>query len=96
MKLIVAGIAGLLVVLLLAMLHTQPARERVLGLAQEYLEAQQNIELRAGTIDYNLLTLTVWLKDVSLRAKAPGSPLPSSLPSPSRSTSTLPGYHSGP
>ncbi len=76
MKLILASIAGLLIVLLLAMLHTRPARERVLRLAQQELEARQNIELGADTIDYNLLALSAQLTNVSLRVKAAGNPPP--------------------
>ncbi|MPY88550.1 MAG: BamA/TamA family outer membrane protein [Luteitalea sp.] len=51
-------------------LHTPPAKRYVLARVTDAL-AEQDIELRASRLDYNLLTLAVHLENVTLRAREP-------------------------
>jgi len=60
-----AGLA-LLLLALVAALHTAPARNMVLGRAIAYLRDQFNVSLVADTLRYNLVTGRVWLTNVRL------------------------------
>jgi outer membrane protein assembly factor BamA/autotransporter translocation and assembly factor TamB len=62
------------VVLILLGLHTPPAKRYVLARVQQYL-AKQNIDLRAGALNYNLFTLSASIDRVIVRAtQFPDSP----------------------
>jgi len=55
------------------LLHSGPARSLVLQAASSWLR-RQGIEFRAGSLDYNLLTLTFWLKDFAVGASGSNTP----------------------
>jgi len=55
------------------LLHSGPVRSLVLQAVSAWLHTQ-GIEFSAGSLDYNLLTLTVWLKDVMAGASGAHTP----------------------
>src|SRR6516162_9435654 len=62
------------VVLILLGLQTPPAKRYVLARVHQYLAAQ-NIDLRAGSLDYNLFTLSASIDRAIVRAtQFPDSP----------------------
>jgi outer membrane protein insertion porin family len=72
--LILLSSLALLCVLVFAALHLPPVRAFVLGKAEAYLRASFGVELAAKSLRYNLLTLSVSLRDVSLSSVGPGHP----------------------
>jgi uncharacterized protein involved in outer membrane biogenesis len=59
----------------LVVLHTAPARRYVLARAQAWL-ASQHVELEASRLRYNLLSLSLQLDDVTVRARGMASAPP--------------------
>ncbi len=69
MKLVIASLVALLVILLVVILQTNAGQRQVLKIVQEQLAESQNLDLEASGLDYNLLTLEVSLRNVSLRMR---------------------------
>src|SRR5215467_15507623 len=68
------GVCLASVVLILLGLQTPPAKRYVLARVQQYL-ATQNIDLRAGALNYNLFTLSASIDHAIVRAtQFPDSP----------------------
>src|SRR5215831_5060585 len=71
---IVVGFFIAALVLILLGLHTPPAKRYVLARVHQYLAAQ-NIDLRAGSLNYNLFTLSASIDRAVVRAtQSPDSP----------------------
>src|SRR5262245_11154097 len=71
------ALAGLLLIGLaigLAVVHLPSVRSRVLDRARGFLEREHGIVLRASQLDYNLLTRSAELRDVSIASSAGGQP----------------------
>ena len=60
--------------LLLAVLHTPPARRSVLAFASGTLDDQYDVQLQAERLDYNLLTLNFELTGLSLATSGADTP----------------------
>jgi hypothetical protein len=67
---IIATSLVLVIAILVAFLHTAPAKLYMLGKAREYLRRSQGIELEVASLDYELFHLSVSLKQVTLRSSA--------------------------
>ncbi|MGH9161405.1 MAG: hypothetical protein ACRD2X_15680, partial [Vicinamibacteraceae bacterium] len=70
-----AAVLFVLLIAALLTLHTPPAKRYVLARVADLL-AQQNVELQAGSLDYNLLALSVRLENATFRARQPRDAAP--------------------
>jgi outer membrane protein assembly complex protein YaeT len=71
---LLAGVLAALILMGLAVLHLPPVRSRVLDAGRAYAERQLGVAVRASSLDYNLLTRSIELRDLSVASATADQP----------------------